>query len=59
MLNFLIEGKLSFDCQSLHATGHTPNPYEKVISVLGNTLLPFSEDNMIQCYGFGDGMSNH
>ena len=55
--SFVIEGKCSFDGKSLHDTGLTQNPYEKAIFIIGNTLEPLSEDNMIQCYGFGDSMS--
>ncbi|KAL0353363.1 UNVERIFIED_CONTAM: E3 ubiquitin-protein ligase RGLG4 [Sesamum angustifolium] len=38
----------------LHAVGDTPNPYEKAISIIGKTLAPFDEDNLIPCFGFGD-----
>ncbi|XP_077244383.1 E3 ubiquitin-protein ligase RGLG4-like isoform X1 [Tasmannia lanceolata] len=47
-------GKHSFNSQSLHAIGATPNPYEKAISIVGKTLSPFDEDNLIPCFGFGD-----
>lgn len=47
-------GKVSFNNRSLHAIGDTPNPYEKAISVIGKTLAPFDEDNLIPCFGFGD-----
>ncbi|KAL8461798.1 hypothetical protein ACS0TY_033049 [Phlomoides rotata] len=47
-------GKLSFNNRSLHAVGDTPNPYEKAISIIGKTLAPFDEDNLIPCFGFGD-----
>lgn len=50
-----IEGKVSFNNRSLHAIGDTPNPYEKAISVIGKTLATFDEDNLIPCFGFGDG----
>lgn len=48
-------GRVSFNKRSLHALGDTPNPYEKAISIIGNTLAPFDEDNLIPCFGFGDG----
>ncbi|KAM4070709.1 hypothetical protein ACB094_11G003800 [Castanea mollissima] len=47
-------GKISFNNRSLHAIGDTPNPYEKAISIVGKTLSPFDEDNLIPCFGFGD-----
>lgn len=47
-------GKVSFNNRSLHAIGSTPNPYEKAISIIGKTLAPFDEDNLIPCFGFGD-----
>lgn len=47
-------GKVSFKNRSLHAIGDTPNPYEKAISIIGKTLAPFDEDNLIPCFGFGD-----
>eukprot|EP00268_Persea_americana_P006160 TRINITY_DN12192_c0_g1_i1.p1 TRINITY_DN12192_c0_g1~~TRINITY_DN12192_c0_g1_i1.p1 ORF type:complete len:413 (+),score=65.65 TRINITY_DN12192_c0_g1_i1:179-1417(+) len=49
-------GKYSFHRRSLHAIGGQtgPNPYEQAISIIGRTLSPFDEDNMIPCFGFGD-----
>lgn len=47
-------GKNSFDGMSLHHIGDTPNPYEQAISIIGQTLSAFDEDNLIPCYGFGD-----
>ncbi|RCV30189.1 hypothetical protein SEVIR_6G073000v4 [Setaria viridis] len=47
-------GKQSFGGQSLHRLGDTPNPYEQAISIIGKTLAPFDEDNLIPCFGFGD-----
>ncbi|XP_035546407.1 E3 ubiquitin-protein ligase RGLG4 isoform X2 [Juglans regia] len=47
-------GQVSFNNRSLHAIGDTPNPYEKAIAVIGKTLAPFDEDNLISCFGFGD-----
>ncbi|GJS13771.1 E3 ubiquitin protein ligase RGLG4 isoform X2, partial [Tanacetum coccineum] len=40
-------GKISFNNRSLHAVGDSPNPYEKAISIIGETLAPFDDDNMI------------
>ena len=51
----MTQGKYSFNRKSLHAVGGDPNPYEKAISIVGRTLSPFDEDNLIPCYGFGDG----
>lgn len=50
-----VVGKYSFHRKSLHAVGRTPNPYEQAISIIGRTLSPFDEDNLIPCFGFGDG----
>ncbi|KAL9235008.1 hypothetical protein vseg_009811 [Gypsophila vaccaria] len=47
-------GKFSFNRKSLHAIGRDPNPYEKAISIIGHTLSPFDDDNLIPCFGFGD-----
>ncbi|CAH8356274.1 unnamed protein product [Eruca vesicaria subsp. sativa] len=47
-------GKTSFNGKCLHALGQTQNPYEKAIFVIGQTLAPFDEDNLIPCFGFGD-----
>ncbi|KAK1281938.1 E3 ubiquitin-protein ligase RGLG2 [Acorus calamus] len=47
-------GKHSFNNQSLHKIGGTPNPYERAIAIIGKTLAPFDDDNLIPCYGFGD-----
>ncbi|KAF5798440.1 putative copine [Helianthus annuus] len=49
-------GSRSFHRKSLHHTGDDLNPYEMVISIIGKTLAAFDEDNLIPCYGFGDGM---
>ena len=48
-------GKVSFNNRSLHAITDSPNPYEKAISIIGETLAPFDDDNLIPCFGFGDG----
>uniref|UniRef100_A0A0D6QSE4 RING-type domain-containing protein n=1 Tax=Araucaria cunninghamii TaxID=56994 RepID=A0A0D6QSE4_ARACU len=47
-------GKHSFNRRSLHAIGNILNPYEQAISIVGRTLSPFDEDNLIPCFGFGD-----
>ncbi|KAJ4798408.1 copine family protein [Rhynchospora pubera] len=47
-------GRHSFGRRSLHAIGTTQNPYEQAISIIGRTLSPFDEDNLIPCFGFGD-----
>ncbi|XP_064966010.1 E3 ubiquitin-protein ligase RGLG3-like isoform X2 [Musa acuminata AAA Group] len=49
-----IVGRHSFNRRSLHAIGDTTNPYEQAISIIGRTLSPFDEDNLIPCFGFGD-----
>ncbi|XP_010060865.2 E3 ubiquitin-protein ligase RGLG4 [Eucalyptus grandis] len=47
-------GKVSFNKRSLHSIGDVPNPYETAISIIGKTLAPLDEDNLIPCFGFGD-----
>ena len=48
-------GKISYNRRCLHDIGNTPNPYEQAISIIGRTLSAFDEDNLIPCFGFGDG----
>lgn len=48
----------SFNKQSLHKIGDVQNPYEQAISIVGKALAPFDEDNLIPCFGFGDGKLN-
>jgi Copine len=50
-----LAGKQSFNGLSLHHIGENKNPYEQAISIIGNTLSHFDEDNLIPCFGFGDG----
>ncbi|KAG6539228.1 E3 ubiquitin-protein ligase RGLG2-like [Zingiber officinale] len=47
-------GKRSFRGRSLHHISDSPNPYEQAISIIGQTLSAFDEDNLIPCFGFGD-----
>ncbi|XP_038977288.1 E3 ubiquitin-protein ligase RGLG5 [Phoenix dactylifera] len=46
--------RVSFNRRCLHDIGHTPNPYEQALSIIGRTLSAFDEDNLIPCFGFGD-----
>ena len=48
-------GEKSFNGKSLHAISNIPNPYQQAISIIGRTLSPFDDDNLIPCFGFGDG----
>lgn len=48
-------GAKSFKKKSLHHIGGGQNPYEQAISIIGKTLSSFDEDNLIPCFGFGDG----
>ncbi|KAL0009580.1 hypothetical protein SO802_011082 [Lithocarpus litseifolius] len=48
-----VDSKL-FNNRSLHGIGDAPNPYEKAMSIIGTTLAPFDEDDLITCFGFGD-----
>ena len=58
MLNSVwIVGARSFHGLSLHHIGDAQNPYEQAISIIGKTLAAFDEDNLIPCFGFGDGIS--
>jgi len=48
-------GKNTFNGECLHNLSTLyMNPYQNVIKILGNTLAPFDDDNLIPCYGFGD-----
>lgn len=49
-------GKKTFDGLSLHNIGESSNPYEQAISIIGQTLSKFDDDNLIPCFGFGDGI---
>lgn len=51
----LLIGSKSFNRKSLHHIGNGQNPYEHAISIIGKTLAVFDEDNLIPCFGFGDG----
>ncbi|XP_052800037.1 uncharacterized protein LOC128231362 isoform X2 [Mya arenaria] len=50
------QGRKTFSGNSLHKiTGSKIiNPYQKVIHIMGNTLEPFDEDQLIPAFGFGD-----
>jgi len=47
-------GKISFQGRSLHTISSVPNPYQKVIEIIGKTLEEFDDDKLIPVYGFGD-----
>lgn len=54
-----LQGRKTFSGNCLHKIipGKVYNPYQRVISVIGRTLEPFDEDNMIPAYGFGDSVT--
>lgn len=59
LLIFVLElGSRSFNRRSLHDIGNGLNPYEQAITIIGKTLSVFDEDNLIPCFGFGDGNTN-
>ncbi|EDR29205.1 copine-1, putative [Entamoeba dispar SAW760] len=48
-------GTKSFNGYSLHGLfENVMNPYQRVIDIIGRTLEPFDDDNLIPVYGFGD-----
>lgn len=51
-------GKRCFEGKSLHSLGSTQNPYEAAVSAIAKTLVPFDDDALIPCYGFGDSNTN-
>ncbi|CAN6167189.1 unnamed protein product, partial [Urochloa humidicola] len=51
---YYLQGEHSFSGCSLHAIGHTPNPYEETISIVGQTLSAFDKNDFVHCFGFGD-----
>lgn len=50
------QGRKTFSSQCLHKVipGRIYNPYQKVISIIGQTIEPFDDDHLIPAYGFGD-----
>ncbi|GAB9470289.1 hypothetical protein Gpo141_00007539 [Globisporangium polare] len=50
-------GKMSFGEKCLHyidPSKFVKNPYQSVIAIIGRTLQPFDDDNLIPAFGFGD-----
>lgn len=50
------QGRKTFGSNNLHKiiAGKIYNPYQKVINIMGSTLEPFDDDQLIPAYGFGD-----
>jgi hypothetical protein len=53
------QGRLTFSRNSLHKLHpvrpvNVYNPYQRVISIIGKTLQPFTEPYKVFAYGFGD-----
>ncbi|XP_038077951.1 E3 ubiquitin-protein ligase RGLG4-like [Patiria miniata] len=51
----LYTGQQTFGGRSLHTlVPGIQNPYQQAISILGQTLAPFDDDNLLPVFGFGD-----
>ena len=49
-------GKRTFGGRCLHDTSNPniPNPYMRVMDIMGRALAPYDDDGLIPVYGFGD-----
>lgn len=47
-------GQRTYGGRCLHSLDSFPNPYQRAIQVVGTTLAPFDDDNIIPLWAFGD-----
>ena len=56
----MTQGSTTNGGTSLHAISETRlNPYETVLDIMGKTMSPFDDDNLIPAFYFGDSKTRH